>query len=60
MTSYETLVGYELQNVPKFNSQIKEQVLIQNLWVSVNNSIETDWVEDHAFFLNLDFPIMIF
>ena len=24
MTSYETLVGYELQNVPKFNSQIKE------------------------------------
>ena len=24
MTSYETLVGYELQIVPKFNSQIKE------------------------------------
>ena len=22
MTSYETLAGYELQNVPKFNSQI--------------------------------------
>ena len=24
MTSYETQDGYELQNVPKFNSQIKE------------------------------------
>ena len=24
ITSYETLVGYELKNVPKFNSQIKE------------------------------------
>ena len=24
MTSYETLVGYELQNVPKFNNQIKQ------------------------------------
>ena len=24
MTSYETLVGYELQNVLKFNNQIKE------------------------------------
>ena len=24
MTSYETLGYYELQNVPKFNSQIKE------------------------------------
>ena len=25
MSPYETLVGYELQNVPKFNSQIKEE-----------------------------------
>ena len=24
MTSYKTLVHYELQNVPKFNNQIKE------------------------------------
>ena len=24
MTSYKTLVGYELKNVPKFNTQIKE------------------------------------
>ena len=27
MTSYETLVGYELQNVPKFKSRIKEPSL---------------------------------
>ena len=24
MTSYDTLVGYELQNVPKFNVQIQD------------------------------------
>ena len=24
VTSYETLVGYDLQKVPKFNSQVKE------------------------------------
>ena len=26
MTSYDTLVGYDLQNVPKFNSQFKEPI----------------------------------
>ena len=37
ITYYETLVGHELQKASKLNSQSKEQVLIQNLWVSVNN-----------------------
>ena len=31
ITSYETLVRYELQKASKLDSQSKEQVLIQNL-----------------------------
>ena len=31
MTSYDTLVGYELQNVPEFNNQIKEPSSNSNL-----------------------------
>ena len=56
MTSYETLVGYELQNVPKFNSRIKNPSLDLKL-ISLHEQLilhKNDRVYDHVFFLTLD------
>ena len=44
MTSYETLVGYELQNVPKFSSQIKEPSSNSKL-MSLGEQLYTKMIE---------------
>ena len=51
MTSYKTLVGYELQNVPKFNSQIKEPSSNSKL-MSLHEQFYTKMIELKIAFLS--------
>ena len=44
ITSYETLVGDELENVPKFNSQIKEPSFDSKL-MSFRKQFHTKMIE---------------
>ena len=49
VTSYETLVGYELHNVPKFSSQIKEPSFDSKL-MSLHEKIHIKMVEFEIMF----------
>ena len=44
MTFYESLVGYELQNVPNFNNQIKEPIFDSN-FMSLREQFYTKMIE---------------
>ena len=44
ITSYETLVGYELQKVPKFNRQSKESSFVSKL-MSLYEQFYTKMIE---------------